>query len=333
MFSEAVGVREPSGLEDEDAYVRANAAMVLGRWGRNPSSAVPTLLSAVIAHKRNDASVDVSYIGNLVPVSGITLPLLSVKSPLTAQREALSELVRAMTDDTKGEDSSMVRVAAALAVIRIKDGDAKALGVLVDALSNSSEKVRHEAVSNLAAAGPKAKAALEATLKKIPEESPGRCAPRIWTLRQLRRGEGRERIVRILARALDEKGCVRDSAIRSLAKMGSFSKVALPKIEAILLSNPKPEDYCNNPRSAAVEAVVRVAEPEVAMRILRDKVAGVRDGVELAREIIPHLETPRRRKAQKNRETLKWLLEECQETEKELAETLNRAGGAAQRTR
>jgi len=312
-------------LEDKDAYVRANAAVVLGRWGHNAASAVPKLLSAFV-HKGNETSVDVSYIGDLVPVRYHVATAIGRIAPHGA-KEAISELVLAMKDDTRGEDSSMVRVAAALAVIRIKDGDAEASGVLVDALSNPSEKVRHEAVSNLAAAGPKAKAALEATLKKIPEE-------KSWYVRSAYMdalgsfGVRDERMVRILARALDEKGCVRDSAIRSLAKMGSFSKVALPKIEAILLSNPDPEDCCNNPQSTAVEAVVRIAEPEVAMRILRDKVARVRDGVELARDIIPHLET-RRPEAQKNRETLEWLLEECRKTEKELAETLNRADGAA----
>jgi HEAT repeat protein len=312
-------------LEDKDAYVRANAAIVLGRWGQNAASAVPKLLSA-LADKRNDARVDVSYHLDFAPVRYHVATAIGRIAPHGA-KETLSELVRAMKDDTGGEDSSMVRIAAALAVIRIKNGDAEALEVLMDALSNSSENVCYEAASSIATAGPEGKAALKSMLKKIPgEKSPLVRSAYMDAFGSF--GVRDERIVRILACALDEKGCVRDSAIRSLGRIGSLSKEALPKIEAILLSNRDLEDDCNSPQSAAVEAVVRIAEPDVAMRILRDKVGQARDGVELARDIIPHLE-PRGPEAQKNREILEWLLEECRKTEKEIVETLNPASGTA----
>lgn len=310
-------------LEDNDAYVRANAAIVLGRWGQNAASAVPTLLSAFV-DKRNEVSVDVSYIGDLVPVRYHVAIAVGQTAPHDADG-SLGELVHAMKEDAEGEDSRMVRVAAALAVTRIRNSDAEALEVLTGALSDSSEKVRHEAASSIAAAGPKARAALEVMLKRLPEENS-------WYVRSAYMdafgsfGVRDERIVLILARALDEKGCVRDSAIRSLATMGSFSKEALPRIEAILLSDPDPEDCCNSPQSASVEAVVRIAEPKAAMRILREKLGQMRDGAELARDIIPHLET-RGPESQKNREILESLLEAFRKTDREIVEALNRPDG------
>lgn len=306
-------------LEDKDAYVRANAAIVIGRWGQNATSALPKLLSA-LAEQRNEARVDVSYHLDFAPVRYHIATSIGRIGPCGAQK-ALSQLLHAMKDETGGEDSGMVRIAAALAVIRIKNGDAEALEILMGALSSSSENVRYEAASSIATAGPQAKAALGAMLKKVSgEKSPLVRSAYMDAFGSF--GVRDERTVPILATALDEKGCVRDSAIRSLGRMGSLSKEALPKIDAILLSNRDPEDDCNSPQSAAVEAVIRIAEPAVAVHTLRDKVGQVRDGVELARDIIPHLDT-HGPEAQKNREILESLLEECQKTEKEIVEKLN----------
>lgn len=309
-------------LEDSDPLVRANAAIVLGRWGHKAAPAIPMLLSA-LTDRRNEVSVDVHYVGDLVPVRYyIATAIGQVSRP--GATEVISELVRAMRDPREDEGVSMVRVAAALAVIRIKNGDAQALEVLTDALDHRSEKVRWEAVSSIAAAGPKGSAALETLLKQLPKEN-SHYVRSAYMEAFGSLGVRERRIVHVLASALDEKGCVRDSAIRSLAKMGRSAQEALPRIEAILLSNPDPDDYCNRPQFAAVEAVVRIAEPEVAMCILRTKLTQVNEGVELARYIIPHLPT-HGPEGEKNRKTLQWLLEECHQTEREISEVLNRLG-------
>lgn len=131
-----------------------------------------------------------------------------------------------------------------------------------------------------------------------------------------------ERIVRVLTHALSEKGCVRDYAIRSLSKMGRSSKGALPEIETILLSNRDPEDDCNNPQLAAVEAVIRIAEPEEAMRILRDKIEQMADGMEVVSHIILHLETGGPQ-PEVNREVLERFLEESRKAETGIVKTLD----------
>ncbi len=228
----------------------------------------------------------------------------------------------------KEEEKEIFRVAAALAVIRICKSDAEALDVLTNGLSSPWEGVRSEAAVSIGAAGPAAKAALEVMLKKVREEKSNFVRSKYMEAFGAF-GVRDERVVKILIAGLDEKGFARASAIESLAKMGSFAKEAVPKLEAIIVNNADPEDNGPATQTPAIEAVLRIAEPKVAMGILRSKLEYVADGHMLAcDDIIPHLET-RGPEAQENRKSLERLLRHCRETEKEIVERLKQDCGPA----
>ena len=91
----------------------------------------------------------------------------------------------------------------------------------------------------------------------------------------------------------------------------------------------------NAPIIGAPQPTSDTLNTEKVLRGLRDKDRQVRDttlddlrSAALGQEIIPHLKS-RGPEAQKNREVLERLLEECRRTEKEIVEALNPVSGTA----
>ncbi len=333
------------GLDDEDPHVRAHAAIVLGHWGKDAAPAAVKLLSA-LAEERNEYSVNLTSWGDYHSVRYHVATALGEIGP--AANEAVAALRQIMKnggkkldppDDRKivdrepyeppgkEEEKEIFRVAAALAVIRICKSDAEALDVLTNRLSSPWEGVRSEAGQSVGAAGPMAKAALEVMLTKVHEEKSNFVRSKYMEAFGAF-GVRDERVVKTLIAGLDEKSFARDGAIRSLAKLGSFAKEALPKLEAIIVNNADPADYGLGTQTTAIEAVLRIAEPEVAMGILRSKLEQVGEGLTLAHKIIPHLKA-HGPQGEQNRQTLKWFIEDCREAERQITETADPAPSSA----